>query len=88
MHYSAKFRGTCSIGVEFDLDDNGTVNGVTFHRGCSGNTQGVALLANGRPADELIGLLRGVHCGSRPTSCPDQFACALQKALEEKGKKA
>ena len=76
------------MGVEFDMDEERVVRNVTFHRGCSGNTQGVALLANGRPAAELIHLLRGVHCGFRPTSCPDQFARALEKALEETEKKA
>src|SRR5699024_11599362 len=73
-----------SSDLEFDMDEERVVRNVTFHRGCSGNTQGVALLANGRPADELIHLLRGVHCGFRPTSCPDQFARALEKALDRK----
>ena len=42
-----------------------------------GNTQGVSLLAEGRDIDELIGLLQGVDCGGRGTSCPDQLALAL-----------
>ena len=87
MTYTYIPKGVCSRKIDLTIED-GVIRNVKFSGGCSGNTQGVALLANGRPADELIHLLRGVHCGFRPTSCPDQFARALEKALEETGKKA
>ena len=81
MRYSYKTKGVCSRGIEFDLE-NGIVNNVNFIGGCPGNTQGVAALANGRSASELIGIIKGIKCGYKPTSCPDQLACAIEAALE------
>jgi len=33
--------------------------------------------------DEVISRLEGIHCGMKPTSCPDQLATALKKAKED-----
>lgn len=76
-------RGTCARAIEVHLDDGGTVTGVRFMGGCMGNTQGVAKLALGRPAREVIELLRGIDCGGKGTSCPDQLALALTACLED-----
>jgi len=84
MHYTCSVRGVCSRTVSFELDENNIVSNVEFMGGCHGNLQGIALLADGRPAEELIDLLEGVQCGFKPTSCPDQFANALRNTLEEK----
>ena len=40
-------------------------------------TQGVAALAKGRNIDEVINTIKGIDCGGRGTSCPDQLALAL-----------
>ena len=40
---------------------------------------GVSRLAEGRKIDEVIKLLKGIPCGARPTSCPDQLATALEE---------
>ena len=32
---------------------------------------------------EAIRKLRGIRCGFKPTSCPDQLSLALEEALEE-----
>lgn len=82
MHYEFKTRGTCASKILFDLED-GVVNSIRFIGGCSGNTQGVAALANGRPVDEVISILQGIRCGMKSTSCPDQLAQALLAAKEE-----
>lgn len=74
--YRYKTRGTCAGAIEFDVEDN-IVTSVRFEGGCQGNTQGVAKLAEGRSVDELIGLLKGIDCRGRGTSCPDQLANAL-----------
>jgi uncharacterized protein (TIGR03905 family) len=79
MQYEYKTQGVCSARILFEVE-NGIVNNIRFIGGCSGNTQGVASLANGRPVDEVISLLSGIRCGSKNTSCPDQLACALQQA--------
>ena len=71
--------GTCSQAILTELEGEVIAN-VQFVGGCSGNTPGVASLANGRPVDEVISLLSGIRCGSKATSCPDQLACALQQA--------
>ena len=74
--YSYKTSGTCSSEIRIDLDGD-TVRKVEFIGGCTGNTQGVARLAEGRKVDEVIGLLKGIQCRNG-TSCPDQLAQALE----------
>lgn len=78
MHYTPS--GVCSQGIDFDLED-GIVKNVRFTGGCSGNTQGVAALIQDMPAKEAIRRLKGLRCGFKSTSCPDQLAKALEAAL-------
>lgn len=75
--YSYKTTGTCSREILFDVKD-GKLTEVKFIRGCAGNTQGVAKLAEGRDIDEVIALLSGIQCRNG-TSCPDQLARALRE---------
>ena len=75
-------RGVCARRIELTLDGE-TVKSVKFIGGCSGNTQGVSALAEGRNATEVIARLSGIRCGFKSTSCPDQLAKALQEALAE-----
>ena len=79
MQYSYKTKGTCSSKITFDLEDN-KIHNVQFTGGCSGNTQGVAALVEGMDVDEAISRMRGIRCGFKPTSCPDQLAAALEQA--------
>lgn len=79
-----KTRGVCSREIHFDVKDHKVVN-VRYIGGCSGNTQGVAALIEGMDIDEAIRRMEGIHCGPRPTSCPDQLARALRKYKEEQG---
>lgn len=73
-----KTSGVCSRAIKFEVED-GLVKNVKFLGGCSGNTQGVAALVEGMPVDEVISRLEGIRCGAKPTSCPDQLACALKE---------
>ncbi len=82
MTYNYKPQGVCARGLTFDIED-GTVKNIKFSGGCSGNTQGVAALADGMEANELIERLAGIRCGFKNTSCPDQLAKAVAKALQE-----
>lgn len=82
MTYSYKPFGVCARGLSFEIEDN-IVKNIEFMGGCSGNTQGVAALAEGMDANELIERLGGIRCGFKSTSCPDQLAKAVAKALEE-----
>lgn len=80
--YSYTPSGVCSANIEFEVE-NDIVTNVRFTRGCSGNTQGVASLAEGRNIDELISKLKGIDCRGRGTSCPDQLAKALELAKNQ-----
>ena len=71
-------RGVCSSAINFDVVDNKVTN-VKFQGGCSGNTQGVAALVEGMNIDEAIKRMKGIKCGFKPTSCPDQLATALEQ---------
>ena len=78
-HISYPTRGVCSRSIDSSIED-GVIQSVTYHGGCSGNTQGVAALARGLTVEDAIERLSGIHCGPRPTSCPDQLARALREA--------
>lgn len=78
-----KTKGVCASHIEFELDDNHKVHNVHFIGGCSGNTQGVACLVEGMDADEVISRLKGIKCGFKNTSCPDQLSIALEEALNK-----
>ncbi len=82
MNYTYKTRGTCAREIKFELED-GIVKNVSFYGGCNGNLKGIASLIEGRKAEEIIPLIKGIKCGFKPTSCPDQLANALQEALNE-----
>ena len=56
-----KTKGVCAQGIEFEIDDNKKVHNIKFTGGCSGNTQGVAHLAEGMDADEVISRLEGIR---------------------------
>lgn len=81
MEYTYRPKGVCSMQIKFEMGDDGIVKNIRFLGGCSGNTQGVARLAENRRADEVITLLSGIRCGGKNSSCPDQLAKALQEAI-------
>ena len=82
MRYNFKTQGVCSRTVSFDME-KGIVSNVAFEGGCNGNLKGIAALAEGKSAQEVIDVLSGIRCGFKSTSCPDQFARALKIAMEE-----
>ena len=73
-------QGTCSKAIELDIDEQaGTIRDVHFVGGCPGNTIGVASLVRGQKVTDVISKLKGIRCGMKPTSCPDQLAQALEQ---------
>ena len=80
-HIEYTTKGTCSRKIFVDVED-GVVVDCRFEGGCSGNTQGVAALVIGMKVEEAIKRMKGIKCGPRPTSCPDQLACALETACK------
>ncbi|MDD2434522.1 MAG: TIGR03905 family TSCPD domain-containing protein [Bacilli bacterium] len=75
--------GVCSTKVDFCLDDDNNIHDVQFSGGCNGNLKAIAKLVEGKPATEVIAILKGNKCGPRLTSCADQFAKALEAALKQ-----
>ena len=86
MEYRYKPKGTCSSEIIVELDGD-TVKSVQFVDGCDGNTKGIGALAAGMKAVVVIRRCKGIRCGFRPTSCPDQLAKALLQALEQQPQK-
>ena len=82
MKYTYTPHGVCSRAIHIDVED-GVVKQVQFIGGCNGNAQGIGALVQGMTVDEVIRRLENIHCGSRPTSCPDQLAKALKKVAAE-----
>ncbi len=82
MKYNYRTKGTCSRSIQFEIND-GIVSNVSFEGGCNGNLKGIAALAEGKKAEDVIESLKGIRCGFKSTSCPDQFAIALEEALGE-----
>ncbi len=80
MKYTYNTWGTCSRLIDFEIQD-GVIKNVVFTGGCNGNLQGIARLVEGMTPTQAISKLEGIHCGNKPTSCPDQLAKALKQAL-------
>lgn len=80
-HIEYKTQGTCARMIVLDVEE-GVITDCKFVGGCAGNTQGVAALVKGMKVDEAVSRLKGIRCGFKPTSCPDQLATALIEATE------
>ena len=79
MEYKFRPRGVCSQEMIINLDGD-IIKSVKIIGGCAGNTVGVSRLIEGMQIDEVIKRLKGIPCGIRQTSCPDQLAIALEEA--------
>ncbi len=75
-----KTKGTCSTQIDIEVAD-GIIKSVQFTGGCNGNLQGVSRLVEGMKAEDAIAKLRGIRCGFKPTSCPDQLSYAIEQAM-------
>ena len=82
MKYIYEPEGVCSMQMIFEIDE-GIVKELNIIGGCPGNTVGVAQLVKGKKIDEIINLLKGIPCGNKGTSCPDQIAKALIEFKEK-----
>lgn len=77
--YTYEPKGTCSRLMEITVNEEGVITNARIFGGCMGNTQGVCALAKGMKATEVKQRLKGILCGNKGTSCPDQLAKALEK---------
>ena len=85
MAFLYKTRGTCSRNIILEMDGD-IIKDVEFIGGCGGrlNQNPAPALGRGQRAQDVIARVRGIHCGSKPTSCPDQLAYALQAYLNQR----
>lgn len=84
MIYNYSPKGVCSREFKIDID-NGIINEIKVIGGCSGNLQGIASLLKGMKIEDAIKRLKGIKCGMRDTSCPDQIARALESIIKDNG---
>ncbi len=82
MEYRYEPKGVCSMEMIINVEGN-IIKSVEIVGGCPGNTIGVSNLVKGMNIDEAIARLKGILCGGKGTSCPDQLAIALEKIKEE-----
>ncbi len=74
--------GVCSRQMDVELED-GVIKKVRIIGGCNGNLQGISRLVEGMRAEDAVARMRGIRCGMRPTSCPDQLSKAIEQAVRE-----
>lgn len=72
-----KPRGVCSSAIDIEVDKD-VIRSVKFTGGCNGNLQGISRLVEGMTVSDAISKLKGIRCGFKNTSCPDQLAQALE----------
>ena len=76
-----KTTGTCAREIHIEIQDD-VLQDVKFIGGCMGNATGISRLVKGMKITDVIEKLKGVDCGGRGTSCPDQLAKALNDYLQ------
>ena len=79
-HFTYKTAGVCAQAIEFDLDGD-IVKNITFYGGCNGNLKAISKLVEGMKVDDVEAKLKGNICGFKDTSCADQLAIGVRKAL-------
>lgn len=82
MEYRYRPSGVCSSEFVIVMDGE-IIKSVKIVGGCPGNTVGVSKLVEGKKIDEVIKTLKGIPCGYKDTSCPDQLAIALEAIKKE-----
>ena len=83
--YTINTSGICAMQISFSLD-KGKIYNVQFVGGCPGNTVAIGKLLEGTSAKRAVELLKGNDCDDKGTSCADQLACGIEKALLKKAK--
>ena len=83
MLYEFTPKGVCSTHYEAEVSEGGIIESLSIKDGCNGNAKGVSALVKGRHVDEVIGLLDGIRCGRKQTSCPDQIAKMMAEVRDK-----
>ena len=77
-----KTKGTCSTLIDIEMEPDQHTIKSAFTGGCNGNLKGISSLVVGMKAEDAIARLKGIKCGFKPTSCPDQLAHALEEIVQ------
>ena len=80
--YTIPTQGICPRSISFSIED-GKVYNIKVQGGCPGNTKAIAKLLEGADAQYIVDMLKGNDCGGKGTSCADQLARGVEKALAE-----
>lgn len=80
IHY--KTKGICPKTIDV-LVENGIITDVSFEGGCNGNLKGLSALVKGQKPEDVIEKIKGIACGTKTSSCPDQLSMALQEAINK-----
>ena len=83
MTYEFSPRGVCSRKMRVELDEQGVILSLAVEGGCHGNLQGISALVRGMRAQDAVERLKGIRCGFKNTSCPDQLAQGLERILQQ-----
>ncbi len=82
MNYIYNPSGVCSRQFNFEIE-GGVIKSLSVVGGCNGNLKGISSLLVGMKVEDVIEKIKGIKCGFKDTSCPDQIAIALEKYLQE-----
>ena len=82
MTYTRRNKGTCSRQTTVVIED-GILKDIEIVGGCDGNIKGVISLCKGMKATDAIARLKGITCGFKSTSCPDQLDLCIEEALAQ-----
>lgn len=84
MEFSYKPEGVCSSKYIICVnDEKKTINWIKIIGGCPGNTVGLSKLLEGMNINDAISKLKGIPCGMKKSSCPNEISKALEKYLVE-----
>ncbi len=77
MHHTYKTKGTCSMQIDFDKDEDGIITNIKFTGGCDGNLKAISKILDGWKAEDIVAKVGGNQCRNKGTSCADQLARAV-----------
>ncbi|MCI5701368.1 MAG: TIGR03905 family TSCPD domain-containing protein [Erysipelotrichaceae bacterium] len=72
--------GVCSSKIKL-LIEGDILKDLEIIGGCPGNLQGIKALVKGMKLTDIKDKLKGIKCGFKNTSCPDQIANAIDRYL-------
>ena len=59
--------------------ENNVIKNIRIIGSCPGNILAVSRLCINGNIDDVIKIIKGIKCGNKNTSCPNELAIALEK---------